>query len=193
MKSATSFHWLLAVILCAVASCSSTESYYLLSPQVAKSTVLPSNGIRLGVGPVLLPDYIDRSEIVFQSSPNKFEIPPGHLWAGSLKDTMLNVTATNLSRALRTPNVRSYPWEPGTQLDYAVAIDVHRFHSRTGGDAVLEVTWRLYDETTRQVRSQRNSTFERPLQADGYDAVVTAQSLLLKDLAEEIAETLAQL
>ncbi len=151
---------------------------------------MAARDFRIGVGPLLIPDYIDRSEIVFQSSPNKFEIPPGHLWAGSLRNTMLSVIGTNLSRQLNSTQVRTYPWEPGASLDYSIAIDVQQFHAQTGGDAILEATWRLYDESSRRIVSQRHTNLKRPLEADGYEAVVVAQSKLLSDLASEIGNAI---
>ncbi len=181
--------YLICVIF--LAACASPDNYYLLSAKKAPPTVQSAAPqVSIGVGPVLIPDYIDCPEMVFQSGPNKFEIPGSERWAGSLKSAMTKVIATNLSRGLSTSEVRTYPWEPGAKLRYSVAIDVTQFHAQTGGDAVLDATWRIYDEETNRITIQRHSVLTRPLDTDGYEAVVEAESLLLMDLSDAIARAL---
>lgn len=142
------------------------------------------------MGPVLIPDYIDRPEIVFQSSPNKFEIPANERWAGSIKKTFTSVLATNLSRKLSLADTRAYPWPPSAFLSHSVTVDVEQFHAQTGGDAILVATWRLYDEAEKRLATQGHVSLSRPLTADGYEAIVQAESLLLADLADRIAAEL---
>jgi uncharacterized lipoprotein YmbA len=53
----------------ALVSCTTPETYYRLS---ADGPPPPTGaGFALGVGPVALPDYIDRPELVFQSSDER--------------------------------------------------------------------------------------------------------------------------
>ncbi len=127
----------------ALVSCSTPETYYRLS---ADGPPPPTGaGFALGVGPVSLPDYIDRAELVFQSTDERFEVPFERRWAGSLRDTTTRAIATNLARHLGTGNIHVYPWPPGTPLDYQVRVNVRQFHGRSGGDAILEATWTVED------------------------------------------------
>ena len=118
-------------------------------------------GFALGVGPVVLPDYIDRGELVFQSAPNKFEVPYEQRWAGSLRDTTTRVLGTNLARRLGTGNLHFYPWPPGTPLRYQVRVEVQQFHALSGGDAILEATWRIDDGTSGRVIRPRSRQLHR--------------------------------
>ena len=97
-----------------LAACSTPEVYYRLNSDGPAPT--NTTGIALGVGPVVLPDYIDRGELVFQSEANRFEVPYEHRWAGSLRETTTRVLGTNLARRLGTGNLHLYPWDPGTPL-----------------------------------------------------------------------------
>lgn len=178
---------LFAVLLIALAtiSCSSPGSYYQLKAEGPAST--NASGVAIGVGPVTLPDYIDRGELVFQNSEYRFEIPLSHRWAGSLRDTTTRVLGTNLARRLNTGNLSLYPWSSGAKIDYQVAVDVRRFHAISEGDAILEVAWTVGNVREGRVVARRSSTFTEPLVGNGYDAIVAAESRLLARLADAIA------
>lgn len=185
MKTLRSLILLLAAL--ALAACSTPEVYYRLSADGPPPA--GDSGPALGVGPVSLPDYIDRGELVFQSSDTRFEVPYEQRWAGSLRDTTTRVIGTNLARRLGTGNLRIHPWPAGTPLRYQVRIDVRQFHARSGGDAILEASWSVEDGATSRVLVRREGNFHEPVQSKGYDGIVAAQSLLLSQLGRAIAES----
>jgi len=149
-----------------------------------------SGGLSVGVGPVKLPEYIDREEIVFQSSEHKIEVPSEQLWAGPLDKNVTRVLSTNIARKLRSVNVVSYPWQRNSSLQYQVTVNIDQFHSRTGGDALLQASWRIHRESDGKVISERSKNFTRPVEKDGYEGIASAQSKLLDDLAYVIAQGL---
>lgn len=185
-------HLILAVAaasLC-LASCGTPEAYYRLSaegPAPAHAAADPA----LGVGPIDLPEYINRPELVFQSGPNRFEVPYGHRWAGSLAEAATQALAANLARRLGNGNVHPYPWAPGTALDRQVIVDIRQFHAVTGGDAILEAAWQIRDLNhgagSGALAAGGSGRFDEPLAEGGYDAVVAAQSRLISRLADAIA------
>ena len=171
----------------ALASCSTPEKYYRLS---ADGPPPPTGaGFALGVGPVSLPDYIDRAELVFQSSEERFEVPFEQRWAGSLRDTATRAIGTNLARHLGTGNLHVYPWPPGTLLDYQVRVDVRQFHGRSEGDAILEASWTVEDGRTGQVLVRRAGNYVEPVTIDGYEGIVAAETNLLSQFSKAIAES----
>ncbi|MES2569650.1 MAG: PqiC family protein [Verrucomicrobiota bacterium] len=171
-----------ALFLC---GCSTPEHYYRLSAEGPAPAT--GSGFALGVGPITLPDYIDRGELVFQSSETKFEVPYEQRWAGSLRDTTTRVLGTNLARRLGTGNLHTYPWPPGTPLRYQVRIDVRQFHARSGGDAILEASW-VIEEGGKEIRRQAVNLRE-PVTSKGYEGIVAAQSRLLVQFASAIARS----
>ncbi len=175
----------LLLAACALAACSTPELYYRLSADGPLPS--PSSGLSLGVGPIELPEYIDRAELVFQSSETRFEVPYEQRWAGSLRDTTTRAVGVNLARRLGTSNLRTYPWPPGTHLDRQVRINVNQFHARSGGDAILEATWTIEDGRNN-VLSRGSGAFREPVQKDGYEGIVAAQSRLLGQLSDRLAK-----
>ncbi|MDA0813385.1 MAG: PqiC family protein [Verrucomicrobia bacterium] len=190
------YNWaLLAAML--LGACSSTDPirYYMLSADAAPQANSASTLV-LGVGPVTIPEYLDRSELVFQSAPNRFEIPSQHRWAGSLREDVQRVFGSNLADQLRTTNVHYHPWDRRLQCEIAVSLSIVRFHSVTGEDAILEANWQIDRKGEKSENGADVSTESTlqgrllksvPLDGDGYEAVLTAQSRLLADAAEDLA------
>lgn len=184
MKPLLRFSLLLAVL--ALAACSTPEKYYRLS---ADGPPPPNvTAFALGVGPVSLPEYIDRGELVFQSSETRFEVPFEQRWAGSLRDIATRAIGTNLARHLGTGNLKTYPWPPGTPLDYQVRVDVRQFHARSQGDAILDASWTVEDRTGRVI-VRSSGTYQEPVTADGYEGIVAAESRLLSQFSLAIARS----
>ena len=177
--------YLLPLICCLLAACGGGRNFYVLSPTGEPPA---TQGIGIGVGPVDMANYLtEKPYVVFQSSPNKLEISDEHEWAGELPDEFARVLGSNLGRRLNTGDVRTYPWTRESGLDYQVTVNVHRFHGTAEGDAILSATWRVYRLPGSRLVASRTSTLTEPLQADGYEELVAAESRLVDRLAGEIA------
>ena len=125
------------------------DEYYRLS--AAGPAVIRSGGIAVGVGPLALPTYVDRAELVFQSGPNKFEIPAKVRWAGALQDNFGQVLAADIGRHLQSSNIVANPAPGDTRFRYRVSVSVRQFHAISGQEAILEADWRVETADTRQV------------------------------------------
>jgi uncharacterized lipoprotein YmbA len=166
----------------------SSQQYFRLSAENA-ATLPDESSISLGIGPVSLPPYIDRSELVFQSGPNEFQIPPNVSWAGSLRDNITAVLASDLQTALGAREVLTYPWPGGRAPARHVALVVRQFHGISGSGAILDVSWRI-ENADSLIISQNSRVFHEPINGDGYGAVVAAESRLLAQCAAAIARSL---
>ena len=177
---------LLAAVL--VAGCASpAKSFYVLT---AAGPVPSGGGVGIGVGPVALAEYLDRPNLVTQQAPNQLAVAEDHRWAGELSASIARVTAANLGRQLRTGNVRTYPWQTDSEVSYQVTLDVRQLHSESDGYAVIEAGWRAYSLPDRRLKASKTFTDREPLESDGYNASVAAQSRLLERLAQNIAANL---
>jgi uncharacterized protein len=191
MTRSTYFHGTLALVAAILlAGCGSKQEYYRLSAEsAATSGGAVARSLTVGVGPINLPSYIDRSELVFQSGPNEFQIPPNVSWAGSLRENIAAVLARNLQEQLAAHEVLSYPWPSGRAPARRVALDIRQFHGISGSDAILDVDWRIQDSSGGTI-AHGSGSFREPIQGDGYAAVVAAQSRLLAQCAAAIAQAL---
>jgi len=146
----------------------------------------------IGVGPVTLAEYIDRPNLVVAETAHQLSVAEDHRWAGDLSASVSRVTAANLGRRLGTGNVRTYPWQSDSGMRWQITLDVRQLHAGSDGHAVIEAGWRAYSLPDRGIKASRTFTDREPLEADGYDALVAAQSRLLSRMADDIAAHLGR-
>ena len=172
-----------------LSACGSTQQYFRLSAEDSAAIHGGQSAISLGVGPISLPSYIDRSELVFQSGPNEFQIPPNVSWAGSLQANIASVLARDLQTQLGAREILTYPWPSGRAPHRRVALDIRQFHSISGSGAILDTAWRIEDSSGATI-ARGGGVFHEPINGDGYGPVVAAESRLLAQCAAAIARSL---
>lgn len=170
-----------------LAACGSSDKFFRLSATDAATTG-SSSGVSVSVGPVTVPSYIDRPELVFQSGPNEFQIPPHQRWIGSLQENIARVVATDLGHALHSNRVHA-GLEPGDVSQYRVALEIRQFHGISGQEAILDLSWKIQG-ASGGVISRHSGNFHEPINGDGYEPLVAAQSRLLAQCAHAIAASL---
>lgn len=164
-------------------------SFYTLAP---RSDPLPatvaqpaSSPIGITVGPVTLPDLVDRPQLVVRTAENEVALLDQHRWAEPLKREIPRVLAGHLSRLLGTPRVSVYPTGAVGPGDVRVRVDIQRFESLPGQEVVLEAFW-IVSPPSGEPRSGR-WTQRVPVAGPGYDALVAAHGVALERLGEELA------
>ena len=149
--------------------------------------------LSIGVGPVQLPQYVNRPQIVTRISRNELEVDEFARWGEPLKDNLSRVLAENISVLLSTNHVIVYPWNRSTTIDYQVVIDVTRFDGTVGGDVSMRARWTLLGDDGKKVLLRKKSSLSIRADASTYESLVSAQSQMLADLSNEIAEEIKAL
>lgn len=173
---------------------SKPSKFYVLSSlpssDAQKQVAAAEQGIAVGVGPVVLPHYLDRAHIVTRASPNQLDLAEFDRWAESLQDNFVGVLTENLSILLATHHVAVFPWDGSTPIDYQVAVDVTRFEGDADGNALLIARWSIFGKGGRELLVRRRSSFSEPAGAGDYEALVSAMSRTLANLSREIASAI---
>src|SRR5512147_1114381 len=68
-------------------------------------------GVSLGIGPIRLPGYLDRQEIVTRVSPNRMDLSEYDQWAEPLETNFNRVLGQNLAILLPINRLVFFPWE----------------------------------------------------------------------------------
>ena len=144
----------------------------------------------ISIGPVELPDYIDRPQIVTRISPNKLNLAEFDQWAEPLMDSFSRILMENLSILLCADPISLYPSRGPTTIDYRVEIEVIRLDGRLGEQATLVARWIIFDEKDSKVLLTRKSNLSSPAQSGGFEALVSAQSQTIEALSRDIAEAI---
>jgi uncharacterized lipoprotein YmbA len=178
------------IILCAylifAAGCASTPAarYYTLS--AASEPAAPSSDLSVIVGPVSVPDEVDRPQLVVRTGPNQMRVDEFNLWASPLQSNISRVVAQNLVVMLGTPRVTLSSQTVSTELGYRAVIEVQRFDSAPGEAATLDAVWtvrRMKDGGTQTGRT----TVRETVQESTYEALAAAHSRAVVRLSQDIA------
>jgi uncharacterized lipoprotein YmbA len=147
----------------------------------------------VGVGPVILPSYLNRPQIVTRSGHNELQLAEFHRWAEPLERNFTRVLAENLSIILPTDRVASFPWKGFRAVDYQTKVEVTRFEGRLDSDVELVARWFVLEGDKRKVVVTKTSSFSEPTGGGDYAALVSSQSRLLEALSQEIAATIKEM
>lgn len=146
----------------------------------------------LGIGPVHLPEYLERPQIVTRLTPNSLQFNANHRWAEPLADNITWVIRENLARLLHSFRMTPYPWPLSTPIEHQLTIDILHFES-SGRSARLEAEWNLRNGSGEILLPTRRSTFEVPAAAANHLAIAAALSESLALFCREVAEELRAL
>jgi uncharacterized protein len=148
-------------------------------------------GVSIGIGPIRLPGYLDRQEIVTRVSQNRIDLSEYDRWAERLETNFTRVLAQNLSVLLNTDQLVFYPWELNRKPNYQVTIEMLRFELNTRGEVQLSARWEILDTNKRTQLQTGESGITRQPTAQSTDASVAALSEALGDLSREIANAVS--
>jgi len=183
------FGFIAASLLAAstLAGCASpTPRYYTLSaPEQPAAKALYS----VAVGPVTVPDSVDRSQLVLRTGANEVAIAEQSRWAESPKTAIPRVIAANLAQALGDAYVSAYPQGVGSEADYRVTVDIQRFESAPGDAATVEALWTVTAAKGKGAAPRSGRSLARePVQGKDYNALVAAHGRALANISRDIAE-----
>jgi uncharacterized lipoprotein YmbA len=190
---------MLTVLVISLAGCGRTAStrFYTLSAMPAGDPAPPRfrtiANTAIGIGPVNLPDYLDRPQIVIRTSPHELRLAEFDKWAGALKHAVPRVIAENLSTLLESDQIFIFPWKSALPIRYQVIIDINRFDAQMGSHADLEAQWTVFEDDGRTPIVTHKSKIRKPAKAADYAAAVQAESRVLWELSREIAATLVDI
>ncbi len=174
--------------------CSSSPSsrfYVLSSPSTKGPAVSPpveSRCLSIGIGPIKMAAYLDRTQIVTRNSANELQVAEFDRWAEPLKENFTRVLSQNLSTHLCTKTVVVFPWRGTIPVDYRIEMDVLRFDGTLGGNVSLEAWWMVFSGDGKVMLLARHSNVSEPAGGGDYKSLVSAQGQILEKLTREIAE-----
>lgn len=182
---------LFALLLIGCAGTSPHTHFYALQTAAAPLKVASMPELSLGLGPVVLPDTLDRPQIVSRNAAYRLELAEFHRWAGDLNANLSRLVVVRLMGALGTDRVFLHPWARHRKLDYQARVDVLRFDGTLGGDAKLAGTWTLLDGDGRRELYLEAFAIKGSVSGSEHRDMVATLSALVVQLADRIAAGVA--
>jgi hypothetical protein len=185
------------LLACALvlAGCARTPqaSYYQLSALEAARTVpatAEAGKMVLGIGPVLLPEYLDRPQFVTRLTANRLQLADSQRWAEPLGENIARVLGENLSVLLGVERILLYPWPVSKAVDYQLLVEVLHFENESDGAARLVARWSVKGKEGGIVLPERRSSHLVPAISRDQEGLVTALNQALGSFCREIARAL---
>lgn len=181
--------------LISISGCGTSQitDFYQLEESTDTSLTGLKKGSVIGVGPINLPEYINRPQIVTRKSKHQFNVSEFKRWIEPLNDSISRLLVINLSNNLNSNQIywvprsdRQYP------LDLRVVIDVGRFDGQLGKDVSLEARWSIFDKQDQPALT-RVSIIKESTRDQSYEALVAAMNKALQQLGLEIADAASSL
>lgn len=168
---------------------SQKTDFYQLEETSNLSLLGVEQGQIIGVGPVHIPEYLNRPQIVTRtSSAHHMNVSEFNRWIEPVTDSISRLLVINLSNNMNSNRIywiprqdRQYP------LDLRVAIDIGRFDGQLGGEVDLEARWSLFDKEDRPVLT-KISLIKEPVHGLNYGDLVIAMNKALQALGKEISQ-----
>jgi uncharacterized protein len=188
MKSARALLWALLF----VGGCGTPpqERFFTLAsepPSQASFSEATPNYVVV-VGPVTVPDVVDRPQLVLRTSPSRVEIAEQARWAAPLKNEIARVVADHLGRLLDGARTATSAERASGTPDYRVLIDIQRFESAPQEGATVQAAWTVRVQNGSALSGR--SLVTEPAGAD-YESLVAAHSRALTAVSRDIAAAIA--
>jgi uncharacterized lipoprotein YmbA len=175
-----------------------TSRYYTLPTGAAASVPPPAGGARspapsLGLGPVTLPSYLDRPQLVTRLGPERLALSSGDRWAAPLDEQFWRALAEDLRVEVPARELLAHPWPRAAAPDLAVTVDVLRFEPGADGAAVLEARWAVGPGTGGPPLATGETRVREPAAPGDADAAVAALGRAVEALARDVGAAVRRL
>lgn len=165
--------------------------YYDLEALETGYVAKTNPSLRVGVGPLRTPDYLDRSQIITRGADSRVVVDDFNRWVEPLSHSIYRVLSENLDSLMEDAVVVAFPYTHIADLDYQVVGRISRFDADAGGTAVLQVQWSVLSSRDELIIQPRRARYEvRTARAGDYPALTRAMSELLQLFSRDVAQTL---
>ncbi len=206
MNTLSRFRWILCIVfVLSVCGCTLLRNpgppprYFVLSPIDSPHSLSAHTDKketrRVIVGPVDIPSYLDRPQIILGYDNNQLIVSEENRWGEPLDHAIERVVAINISR-LSKGAFEACPFSQGTSLEVESApmrvnICILSFEPKKDSEVELDVLWCLAFRGQGSKAFERHKFFSVPLSKATVQSTIDAMNVLLAKMSEDIISELA--
>ena len=162
---------------------------YVLEAPAAASPVpavpaASAHRLAVALGPVTVPDYLDRTDIVRRATGNRLEFGADERWAEPLRAGLQRLLIAVLAERLGPDYWVTGGSGRAGQIDIEVPVDIEAFEEDAAGQAVLTASWEI--RAGGRVTRERTG-YRRAVTSGSVESRVRALSANAADLAADLA------
>ena len=188
-------HTALAAATVCLAACSSpSPTFYALradEASAATSTAMPAvptgaAALDVVVGPVTVPDMVDRPQIVTRNPDNTIAMNEFARWASPLKLDVGRVVAADLEKRLGAARVSTIDAGAAIAPVWRVRVDITRIDSVLGDSVTIDAQW-VVRPPGHQALTYGHTVAHEQVTSQDYGALVDAHDRALATISADIA------
>ena len=179
----------LAAVLSSCAT-SPPVRYYSLQPVAASAGDAPGAKV-VGLGPLRVPEYLRRSQMVTRGPGSEIEVHDNARWAEPVDKAIHRVVAANVDSQLDGVVVVAYPYLETVPVDFVVLGQVDRFDADASGEVMLQVQWAVLNDLRKGVIDPQRARYEaRAGDPNDPNAIARAMNEALNRFSDDVAAQL---
>ncbi len=136
---------------------------------------------------VIVPQYLDRREIIIRSGPNEIRAMENDRWADDLAPEISRTLAGDLCALLPAYEVVTLPSRLGLTIDYQVRVELTRFEITEDWNTAIDGRWSIVDASDGTSRASGRIIHQEHAHTPEFTSVAAAMSHNLDALSVEIA------
>jgi uncharacterized lipoprotein YmbA len=170
-----------------LAACASEPDHFYTLSVLPEGThagpTTPTVNVLLSVD---VPALVDRPEMIVSTSNNGVAVLEHQRWAVTLSGLVFQTLARDLESRRSDLLVADRAFDRGTTPPVKIKVDIVRLTARRAGRVSMEAHWRIVDSASG-VDVVAGNEFDGPVDGGGYEAIATAYSQVLSQLAAALA------
>lgn len=185
--------WGASLLLMGCFRAGAQDQFYMLQP-IKESQSLPagaSKGPLVGLGPIKVPAYLDRPQIVTAASDLEYRLAENQRWAERLDESIARVSQENLEALIPSDRIVMHPWSRDIKPDVQVGVQIQEFHLDSSGHARLVALWTL--KSAKGDTTNHHFSCSIAVPPSDFGQIVAAEGDCLARLNREMAQGIRQL
>jgi uncharacterized lipoprotein YmbA len=177
-------------------ACSSATHFYTLSKiagPVAAAGTPADTAVVVALGPVSLPAYVDRPQIIIRENAYSVRLSLFDQWAGNLDDMVPRILMEDLAQRLPGGRVVPFPTLGTPSFDYRIALTITQLDVSTAGEAVVAAAWQVHGRAGDAPLLATDTTARAQAASASYEDRVAALSQALGTLSDDLARAVTTL
>lgn len=194
----------LLFILCMLAGCISVSS----SPRVRLYTLEPISieskddfltdlrileGLTIGIGPVSIPEYCSRPQMVVWGKDGFLSLAQFDRWAEPLEEAVARTVTQNLLNLVPKANILIFPWSASLMVKYQVVLRILQLECKMNSGIRASLQYLIVDARTKKIVSSSLKEYEQKITENSYSGVAKGISRLCALFSRDIAQSLIRL
>lgn len=148
-------------------------------------------GTVIGIGPVKIPEFLNRPQIVTINKDGLLEFSEFDRWGESLDSAFVRVINENLSSMLPQATVEMYPWNMNIAIKYQVIVHIIAMECSLDKNVLLTAQWTILDQSNKKAVFTKRSQLCEPVTPHNYFGLAKALSKMCLSLSKEMASELS--